>query len=114
MPVGHLAGGGNGGGGKTRQIPDLTDREREILDALTKGWSNKDIALALNIAEVTVKSALRNVLRKTGRQNRTDLALWWTQQDDQDMTVNRLYRAYQRLPSKQQSWLRQRICQPAK
>jgi len=42
----------------------LTGREREVLDCLRQGKSNKEIAHKLNIAEPTVKNHVHNLLDK--------------------------------------------------
>ena len=52
----------------------LTAREREILNLLREGLSNKLIARRLNVSEVTVKSHLCHVFRKLGVQNRVQAA----------------------------------------
>src|SRR5438270_4883246 len=48
----------------------LSDREREVLDLLAKGKTNKDIARELFIAQATVKSHVENILRKLGATDR--------------------------------------------
>jgi DNA-binding NarL/FixJ family response regulator len=48
----------------------LTPREREVLERLTEGTTNKKIANALCISENTVKNHLRNILDKLHLQNR--------------------------------------------
>ncbi|WP_029007851.1 LuxR C-terminal-related transcriptional regulator [Azospirillum halopraeferens] len=53
---------------------NLTTREREILDLLREGLSNKLIARRLNVSEVTIKSHLCHVFRKLGVQNRVQAA----------------------------------------
>ena len=50
---------------------DLTRREGEVLDALCRGLSNKEIALELGLSEVTVKLHVRTLCRKLGARNRT-------------------------------------------
>lgn len=52
----------------------LTSREREILELLREGLSNKLIARRLNVSEVTIKSHLCHVFRKLGVQNRVQAA----------------------------------------
>ncbi len=49
----------------------LTDREREIVACLAAGASNRDIAAELVIAESTVKSHVKNVMRKLGVNTRS-------------------------------------------
>lgn len=53
----------------------LTAREREVLDLLTKGMSNKEIARQLDLQEVTIKLHVRGICRKLGAKNRTQAAL---------------------------------------
>jgi len=55
---------------------DLTPRESEILDCLTGGASNKQIARDLGITEATVKIHMKSLIRKIGVSNRTQAALW--------------------------------------
>ena len=49
----------------------LTSRQRQVLEGLVAGKSNKDIAQALNIAEGTVKMHLAALFRALGATNRT-------------------------------------------
>jgi DNA-binding NarL/FixJ family response regulator len=51
--------------------PDLTAREIEVLQLIVKGRSNKEIAAALSIAEVTVKLHVGHILTKLGVNDRT-------------------------------------------
>ena len=56
--------------------PDpLTRREREVLELLGRGLSNKRIARELGIAEKTVKTHVGHVLAKLGVADRTQAAL---------------------------------------
>ena len=52
----------------------LTSREIEVLRMVAKGWGNKEIANALNIAEVTVKLHVSHVLEKLNVKDRTEAA----------------------------------------
>lgn len=54
----------------------LTTREREVLDLIGRGYSNKRIALELGIAEKTVKTHVTHVLAKLGLADRTQAALY--------------------------------------
>lgn len=53
----------------------MTAREREVLELLMDGRSNRAIAEALGIDEATVKAHLGRMLRKTGAHNRVELTL---------------------------------------
>lgn len=56
--------------------PDpLTERETEILRLMAGGYSNKEIAAALNVAEGTIKNHVSNVLSKMGVRDRTRAVL---------------------------------------
>jgi DNA-binding NarL/FixJ family response regulator len=63
-----------------RSEPDplagLSQREREVLDALVEGLPNKLIARRLEISEKTVKSHLTRVFRELDVTDRTQAALW--------------------------------------
>lgn len=54
----------------------LTSRELEIVSLITQGYTNKDIAQSLSIAEETVKRHLTNIFNKVGMSNRLELALF--------------------------------------
>jgi len=51
----------------------LTSREREVVDLLSEGLSNKDIGTRLNIAIHTVKSHVHNVLEKLALHSRLEV-----------------------------------------
>ncbi|MDQ8205449.1 response regulator transcription factor [Pelagicoccus sp. SDUM812003] len=53
----------------------LTERERDVLEALTKGRSNKEIAASLSISEETVKSHLKTLFQKLKVRDRTEAAI---------------------------------------
>ncbi|MDF3351808.1 response regulator transcription factor [Sulfitobacter sp. KE34] len=55
--------------------PDLTRRQYEVLEGLANGHSNKEIARSLDLSEATVKSHVRQVMRKLDVDNRTQAAL---------------------------------------
>jgi len=52
----------------------LTNRERQIIDLLGEGLSNKEISTRLNIAVHTVKSHVHNVLEKLALHSRLEVA----------------------------------------
>ena len=52
----------------------MTAREREVIDLIGEGLSNKEIAARLNIATHTVKSHVRNVMEKLALHTRLQIA----------------------------------------
>jgi NarL family two-component system response regulator LiaR len=68
---------GNRGAGPVAAaaIDQLTRREREVLELIALGYSNKRIALELGVAEKTVKTHVGHLLAKLGVADRTQAAL---------------------------------------
>lgn len=56
-------------------LDELTEREREILEKVAGGDSNKEIAAALQLSEKTVKHHMTNILQKLQVRNRVEAAL---------------------------------------
>jgi two-component system, NarL family, nitrate/nitrite response regulator NarL len=54
----------------------LTNRQRQILEYLEAGLSNRAIAEKLEVAEATVKVHVRSLLQRINVDNRTQAALW--------------------------------------
>lgn len=54
----------------------LSPREMEILHLITKGMSNKEIALQLGISHQTVKNHMTSILRKLSVNDRTQAAVY--------------------------------------
>jgi DNA-binding NarL/FixJ family response regulator len=54
---------------------NFTDREKEVLEMLVAGRSNKEIGSALGIEERTVKAHVAKLMRKVGVQNRIALSV---------------------------------------
>lgn len=52
----------------------MTKREREVVDLIAEGMSNKEIAQQLNIATYTVKSHVHNILEKMALHTRLQVA----------------------------------------
>ena len=56
----------------------LTDREYEVVQLVSEGLDNHEIAAAAFISEGTVRNRISAALQKTGCKNRTQLAVrWW-------------------------------------
>ncbi|MYM33464.1 two-component system response regulator NarL [Duganella sp. FT94W] len=58
------------------ELDKLTPREREILDCLARGESNKGIARILDLAESTVKIHVQSVLKKLKLSSRVQAAVY--------------------------------------
>ncbi|MEX2144294.1 MAG: response regulator transcription factor [Anaerolineales bacterium] len=54
----------------------LSSREMEVLECVTKGMSNKEIAVALEISHQTVKNHVTAILRKLNVEDRTQAAVY--------------------------------------
>ncbi len=61
---------------QTIKSPGLTRREVEILQLVSEGISNAELAKMLWVTEQTVKFHLSNIYRKLGVSNRTEASRW--------------------------------------
>jgi DNA-binding NarL/FixJ family response regulator len=73
MPTGIVAALRGADGGPARN--ELTLRQRRVLELLSTGLSNKRIARALDISEITVKAHVTAIFRKLGVSNRVQAGL---------------------------------------
>lgn len=69
-----------------QMLTSLTPREMEILEMVTYGKSNKEIAVSLKISQQTVKNHMTAILRKLRVEDRTQAAVYalrygWVQMD---------------------------------
>ena len=56
------------------KVQSLTDQERRIFDLIGEGYSNRQIAAEMFLAEKTVKNYVSNMLAKLGMSRRTEAA----------------------------------------
>jgi DNA-binding NarL/FixJ family response regulator len=56
-----------------RQLPELSAREREVVELVVEGLRNKDVAERLGISEKTVKTHLTHVYQRLGVATRADM-----------------------------------------
>lgn len=56
---------------------ELTPREKDILELIAQGFSNREIALQLFIGEGTVRNTLSVILEKLQLRDRTQLAIYY-------------------------------------
>ena len=53
-------------------IPELSSRQRQVLEAVVEGLNNREIAIRLSLSPESVKEYLSNVFEKLGAANRTE------------------------------------------
>ena len=65
---------------RERRVQDsydlLTDREREILQLLAEGKSNKEAAAILNVSPYTIETHRQNLMQKLGVHNTAEIVLY--------------------------------------
>lgn len=83
MKLVHLLQGGAPAAEKADALKQLTAREREILDHLAQGLSNKAIARSLDISYDTVKLHVRHILSKLNLTSRVEAAVFAVEQKAQ-------------------------------
>jgi len=76
----NLLQGGGKSAARENLLAQLTAREREILEHLTQGRSNKAIARALDISHDTVKLHVRHILAKLNLTSRVEAAVFAIEQ----------------------------------
>ncbi|MBO0958739.1 response regulator transcription factor [Neobacillus sp. MM2021_6] len=58
-------------------LSQFTERERDIMSLIAKGFSNKAISKQLFISEGTVANYITSILNKTGLEHRTQIAIFY-------------------------------------
>ena len=76
LKLAQLLQGGSKGNDRRGLLASLTEREREILEHLARGESNKTIARALDISHDTVKLHVRHILAKLNLSSRVEAAVF--------------------------------------
>ncbi len=59
-----------------KELEGLTEREREVLELIARGMTNREIAEKMVISEKTVKTHVSNLLDKLELEDRTRAAIW--------------------------------------
>ena len=72
------------------RLGDLTPQERRILDFITEGLTNRQIAEAMALAEKTVKNYITNLLAKLGVERRTQAATYAARLDERSAQASRI------------------------
>lgn len=62
-------------------VDDLTERERQVVIAVARGLSNREIASELFVSETTVKSHVANILAKLNLRNRIHVVIYAYERD---------------------------------
>ncbi len=61
---------------RSRDEDGLTEREREVLEQVARGFTNKEIAATLSISENTVNYHMKNIVSKLHLRNRAEVVAW--------------------------------------
>lgn len=65
-----------------QELPELTLRERQVLQLIADGLTNRQIGERLDLAEKTVKNYVSGLLAKLGMERRTQAAVYRARLDD--------------------------------
>jgi two-component system NarL family response regulator len=62
------------GNSKLKEAVKMTKREREVIELLSKGLTNKEIAQKIHVSTYTVKSHIHNIMEKLALHTRLEIA----------------------------------------
>lgn len=79
--------------GEDLLLRELTGQERRILEMMTEGATNREIACRLNVGEKTIRNYVSVILSKLGMRNRTEAAVYLTRQRSERRASRALHRA---------------------
>jgi DNA-binding NarL/FixJ family response regulator len=74
--AGFLDKGHNGSRGESPKVPQLTPREREVVQLLAEGKSSKEVATVLNLSTKTAETHRSNIMRKLGFHSIRDIVVY--------------------------------------
>ena len=78
------------GSNEDKRLASLTPQERRILELITEGHTNRQIADAMILAEKTVKNYISNLLAKLGVERRTQAATFAARIDERSVQAARI------------------------
>lgn len=74
--AGFLDKGHNGSRSESPKVPQLTPREREVVQLLAEGKSSKEVASVLNLSTKTAETHRSNIMRKLGFHSIRDIVVY--------------------------------------
>ncbi|WP_404375641.1 response regulator [Vreelandella aquamarina] len=77
---------------KPSRLPQLTDKQLDVLSCMSQGMSNKQIARELDIAETTVKTHVSAILRKLDATSRVHAIVMAGEEDLNGYIAKRMAR----------------------
>jgi two-component system, NarL family, response regulator DevR len=78
------------GPNEDKRLASLTPQERRILDLITEGHTNRQIAESMVLAEKTVKNYISNLLAKLGVERRTQAATFAARLEERSAHASRI------------------------
>jgi len=86
--VAHAVGGTASASSTLMQSVRMTKRERQVIELIVDGMTNKEIAQKLNLSTYTVKSHVHNILEKLTLRTRVQIANYARTSENIQETVN--------------------------